>query len=266
MKIRTKTIWVIVLTVVFFLSMSVLGIASVYRVDSVTLNVSVVSDTAEEEVNRIQSRLEEAYDKKSIFSAEKYDAENVLKDFPYFRLTEFRKSYPNRLIVSVTEDAEVYAVSNENGGYYILGEDGLILGVRESYSNRLDGAENVLLLGLRVSGEKGSYLDGDESLSSLLSLCDEMSKSLDGIRRNVLAVEVIRKTSSVEDAIYKVTMREGVNLYIGNPTQRTEEKARAAIEKYLSLSDLERLTGTIAVSESDGKLTIAYSDRGNFDF
>jgi hypothetical protein len=43
-----------------------------------------------------------------------------------------------------------------------------------------------------------------------------------------------------------------------------EEKAQKAIEKYLALSDLERLTGRIAVSDNDGEVLITYSDYDEF--
>lgn len=266
MRVRKKTIWVIVLTAVMFLSLSTLGITSVYRVDTVTLNTSVVSETANAEATQLLSRLEEAYDKKSLFTVDKTKAEQILTDFPYFRLTAFEKAYPNRIIISVTEDAEIYAVSAGEGKYYILGADGMILGVRDSYVNRLDGVENVLFKGLTVSGEKGSLISGDECLTSVLAFCDAASKTLGGIRRNVVSVEVIRNTSLIEDALFKVTMREGVNIYIGNPTVMVAEKATAAMEKYLSLSDEDKLQGRVAVSAKDGQVIASYAEKDEFGF
>ncbi len=266
MRVRKKTIWVIVLTAVIFLSLSTLGITSVYRVDTVTLNASVVSETANTEIEQLWNRLEEAYDKKSSFTVDKTEAEKILADFPHFRLTGFEKAYPNRIIISVTEDAEVYAVSAGEGKYYILGADGMVLGIRDSYVNRLDGADNLLFKGLTVSGSKGSLLGGDECLAALLEFCDGASEALSGIRRNVVCVEVVRNTSLIEDALFKVTMREGVNIYIGNPTVMPKEKARAAMEKYLSLSDEHKLQGRIAVSEKDGQVIASYAEKDEFGF
>ncbi len=258
MKIRKKTIWVIVLTVVVFLSMVTLGIDSVYRIDAVTLNATVVSEEAKEEAVLLQERLTDAYEEKSVFSVDRTEAENILKEFPYFRLLGFQKSYPNRIVVTVTEDEETYAVSAGDGQYYVLGSDGLILGVRETYENRLDGGNNVLLQGTSISGDRGSYPIGDECFSSLLAFCAEASRALDGIRRNVVSVEVVRNTSALADAFFLVTMREGVQIYVGDPTQSTDAKAQAATEQYLSLSDKERLTGRIAVSERNGEIVSTY--------
>lgn len=266
MRIRKKTIWIIVLTAVIFVSMATLGITSVYRVDTVTLNASVISEEANMEAALLQTRLEEAYDKRSSFGVDKAEAEKILADFPHFRLTGFEKSYPNRIIVSVTEDAEVYAVPVGEGNYYILGADGMVLGIRDSYINRLDGAANVFLNGLQVSGDKGMQLSGDECLEPLLEFCQKASKTLSGLRRNVISVDVIRNTSVLEEALFKVSMREGVKIYIGNPTQLTEEKARLAMEKYLSLSDEDRLIGRIAVSDRDGDVIVSYSKKDDFGF
>jgi hypothetical protein len=130
----------------------------------------------------------------------------------------------------------------------------------------LDGADNVLLKGLQVVGQKGAFLSGDECLNSLLTFCRKTSETLSGIRRNVTSVEVIRNTSVLEEARFKVIMREGVAIYIGNPMQLTEEKARCAMEKYLSLSDEERLVGRIAVSDKDGEVIVSYSKKDDFSF
>ena len=133
-----KKLWVILLTALVFLSGSVLGVSTVYRVDEVTVDALVVSKEAEAEAETLKDRLEEAYKKASIFFANDEKAQEVLADFPYFRLTDFEKSYPNRLIFKITEDAEVYALENAAGQeYYILGEDGMLLDIRNTYINPL---------------------------------------------------------------------------------------------------------------------------------
>ena len=90
------------------------------------------------------------------------------------------------------------------------------------------------------------------------------SETLGGVRRNAMLVEVIRMTSSAEESIIRITMREGVKLYIGNLSVLTEEKANAAFNKYLSLSDEERLTGCIAVSDRAGEVIISYAEKDEF--
>lgn len=261
-----KKIWVYILSAVIFLSVAFMGVSSVFRIDTVTFTPTVISDTAREEAVELQKRFEKAYKKESIFFADASQAEKILEDFPYFRMTTFEKAYPNRLIIKASEDSEVYAVPlMEESGYYLLGEDGLVLGIRDSYTNRLDNENNLLIKGLTVTGEKGLPLTGDECIDSLFSVCEIISQQLGGIRRNVVLVEVIRKTSYKADTIFRFTMREGVRIYIGNPYVLAEEKGMAAIEKYMSLSAEQRLGGRIAVSEQAENLNVSYAEIDEFD-
>lgn len=258
-----KKLTVILLTVLVFLSAALVGISSVFRIEDVSLTASVVTDAAKAEAEELQTRLRAAYDKQISFFADEEEAEEILSDFPYFRMISFTKSYPDKIVIVVKEDAEVYAVSCEGaeGQYYILGADGTVLGIRDSYVNRLDGAANVLLKGLTVAGTRGGKLSGDDCLTTMLAVCEKMSSLPIELRRNVVSVEVFARNPEI---IFKVTMREGVVVYIGNPKTMTEEKTEAAITKYLSLTDAQKLTGRIAVSDKEGQLIVAYSEKDEF--
>lgn len=257
-----KKFWVILLTAIFFLTGAVLGVSVVYRVDLVTLEASLVSEEADAEAEILQDRLEEVYEKKSIFFAGDAEAKEVMKDFPYFRITGFEKSYPNRLIIKITEDAEIYAVERAEQGYYILGEDGMVLGVRDTHINPLTGAESVLIKGVTVTGENGAVPTGDEHFDGALALCKKLSALFGGIRSNIVSVEVFSRTP---ETIYRVTTREGVKIYFGAPTEQMEEKAEAAVNKYLSLTNEEKLSGRIVVSETAGRIFTSYAVKDEFE-
>ncbi len=258
-----KKLIVILLTVLVFLSAALVGVSSVFRIEDVSVTASVVTDAAKEEAEELQARLRVAYDKQISFFADESEAEEILADFPYFRMISFTKSYPDKIVIVVKEDAEVYAVPCEGaeGQYYILGADGTVLGIRNSYVNRLDGAENVLLKGLQVAGTRGSKLSGDDCFTVMLTVCDQMSKMPIELRRNVVSVEVFARSP---ETIFKVTMREGVVIYIGGPKELTAEKTQAAINQYLALTDAQKLQGRIAVSDNEGQLIVAYSDKDEF--
>lgn len=257
---RKKKALIIVLTVLIFLSAAVLGVSAVYRVNAVTVRSSVVSDEAKTEADALQALLQKAYDKQSIFSADQEAAQAIVEDFPYFRITSFKKAYPNRLIVSVSEDAEVYAVpvTGENT-YYILSENGTVLGIREDIKNRSDGADNLLIAGLNVTGEKGEHLKGDIDEGFLFSFLGKISAKLEGIRRNVEKIEVVRLASSAEETVFKLCMREGVNIYIRNPASMAFEKQERAVNAYLSLSSEQKLKGMLMISEVNGEVIDVYN-------
>ncbi len=251
-----KKLITVFLTVLVFLSAVTLGVSTVFRVDTVTVKVTAVSERAQTEAAQLKAELEGLYKSESIFSVDSSKLNKAITGYPYFRVTGFVKYYPNKILVSITEDAEVYAVERAAGGYYVLGRDGSILEIREGAENRLDGANNVVLKKLNVQGERGGVLTGDDCYPAMLTLCQSMDGALGGIRRNVLSVEVLYREP---ETFYLITMKEGVKIYVGNPSALTEQKAVAAVNEYLSLSDAERMTGRITVREDDGKVLVAYS-------
>lgn len=256
-----KKILVICLTALLFISASVLGVSAVFRVREVTLEKSVVSEAASIEAESLKTRLEEAYLKDCTLFVDKSDAEEIIKEFPYFRLTGFKKSQPNRIVVSVAEDAEVYALEKADGsGYYQLNAKGEVLGSSETPKNRLDGRDNVLLKGFTPTID-GVTLVGDECLQSALAFSMKIDEAFGGIRRNVLSVEVFHRTPS-QVCVYR--LREGVKFYVVNPSKMTEEKANAALNKYLSLSDGEKLRGAIVVSDRADGVVVEYAETDDF--
>lgn len=255
---RKKNVLVIVLTVLIFLSVAVLGVTTVYRVNTVSVRAPVVSEAAKAEAEELQKKLTAAYEKQSIFSANDELAKEIVLQFPYFNVTGFEKKYPNRLVVEVTEDAEVYALEAENGQYYILSIDGTVLGIRENYKNRSDHADNLLISGLTATGGKGEALSGDSCIQTLFPFLEKVSNLLGGIRRNILSVQVLRPASAEEETVFKLTTREGVNVYVRNPASLSAQKAEMLIEQYTALSAEQKLKGMLIVSDVLGEVIYDY--------
>lgn len=247
-----KKITVILLTIVLFFSAVTLGVSTVFRVSTVTVDASMVSSVAETEAKEIRRRLEQAYAKESTLFLDDGAAEEIIQEFPYFRITSFEKAYPNRILVKISEDAEVYAVPyalerDGKDGYYLLNAQGEILGWREDYANRFDKEGNVLIKGFSVTPVDGKTLGGDDYYLSSLALLQKTDGLLGGIRRNIISAELMQKTPQ---AILRLQTREGVELCIVNPEILTAEKAERAVNAYMSLSDEKRLTGCIMVLDS----------------
>ena len=255
-----KKVLVIILTALIVVSGAVLGIANVYRIDSVCVQAPTVSEQAKMEAEELKTRLEEAYHGENAWFATREFADQIIADFPYFRITSFEKAYPNRIVVEVTEDAEFFALPTDETGeaYYILNMGGTVLDVRSDMKNRVDGYDNLLITGLSVTGEKGGMLTGDPLFETAVSLCGKLSTLFDGIRRNIVKIEVMKPTSSIEESVLRVHMREGVILYVENPINKTEEKAQMAFDKYMGISSAQRLHGTIAVVDGDNGILAEY--------
>ena len=254
---RKKAI-VIILTALVFIAVAILGVSTVFHVRSVEVNAAVISTAANEEAEELQRRLLAAYDKDSTFSVNDKKAKEIVEDFPYFRITGFSKKYPDKIVLNVSEDAEVFAMEKAGSeDYYILGADGTILAIRTSTENRLDNSPNVIVSGegLNVTGEKGEKINGGDNVNAMLDFCSIMTEKLNGLRDNVVSIQVAKHAPEL-----CITMREGVKIYVGEPSVMTTEKAVAAAEKYLSLTDAQRMKGRIAVTVSNGELLISYSE------
>ena len=266
---RTKNVLVILMTILVFLSAVLLGVSSVYRIDEVFVCASTVSMDAKTEADELRKRLLEVYQKQSTLFASDEEAKSVVAQFPYFRLTAVEKGYPNRLIVRVSEDEEVFAMpcDETESFYYILGLNGVVLGIRENYNNRSDEtgvAKNVLIKGLSVTGEKGQLVIGDERLSYVLAFCQKTSALLNGIRKNIVSVTV-SGASAEQTVTLKLTTYEGVNIYIRNPSVATEEKAEVAVNAYLSMSDGDRTKGMLTVFDGENGIQTTYLSKDSLN-
>ena len=252
-----KKLLIIILTVLVFLSGTALGVSAVYRVDSVTVNVSYVTSKASTAGEQLQKQLEEVYQKDAIFFADEDKAQEILAQYPYFQLSNFERVYPKRLVIDVVENAEMYAVEKEAGkSYLILRSDGTLLEQRADYINRLNGKENILFKGIDVGGEIGDVPTGDDCFTVMVMMGQTFSKQLDGGQRNVVSIEVLRRSP---EWLFKVTMREGVSIYFHEPAVLTEEKVLEAVHVYQALKDVEKLTGRIYISENQGTILSQYS-------
>ncbi len=248
-----KKILTIALTVIVFLSAVALGISSVFRIDTLSLSASVVTEEGRTQAEEIQAGLQTLYKRKNTFSLNKKAAEDFLKDYPYFRLLAFEKRYPDGLRVEIAEESETYAAAGEDGNYWILGGSGAIVDIRQTPQSKVDGADLVFLRGVTVSGETGSF-PAAPRWESLLAFCQGMDSVLGGVRTNVTIVEVVEG----EQPHFLVSMREGVKLYIYAPEKMAKEKGKKAVNKYLSLSDEERTKGKITVYDGDGEVFPLY--------
>jgi len=253
---QKKKFWVIFLTFIVFLAGAILGVSNVYRVDDVVVKIDYVSDASAPEAQQLTKRLEKAYKGQSTLFVENGEAKKILKEFPYFRMTSFATKQPNKVIVKVVEDEEVYALQKADGSYYILGVNGVVLGERATSVNRSDGGENVRLTGFSATGVKGEKLTG-KGVECTLSFLNLLSEKFGGIRNNVVQAEWQSPASNA--TFLRLQTVEGVKLVIENPDVLLTEKAERLAAYYLSLADGERLTGEVWVAGvADGEILVEY--------
>ena len=249
-----KKVLTILLTVALFLTATALGVNSVYRVESLDLKIQYVSEDAKTEAESLRNELLALYEKESMFSVKQETAGAVLANYPYFRMNSFKTEYPNKLVIEVIEDAEVFSVKNGDN-YYILSLDGTVLSIRENPENRSDKKENVVLENMEISGEKGQFCVG-EKINEILPLLKELSVRFNGLRSNLVSVEFQILGGSIEQ--YNLITREGVVIRVRQASELVVEKAEKIATVYASLEDEERLKGSIYVTNGNGTATVLY--------
>ena len=260
-----RKLLIIILTVALFVGATFLGVSATFRVDAVTLNSSEISQPAKAEAEELLQRLEEVYVDESIFNVKQSDADAVMSEFPYFRITSFQRSYPNRVVIDIAEGEEVYALEKADGQgeYYILNSEGTVLGVRTDSNNRLDGERNVVLKNYTCHGEKGGKLTGDTALAPTLTVCSAIIQRLNGIRGNVRSVTVFARTNTNDGLVLALQMQEEVEIYIQDAENLTAEKAEKALDAYLDLSIGDRMSGNLWIYKNiDGEVTAKYFPEG----
>ncbi len=255
-----KKLVIISLTFVVFLCAVVLGVSTVFRVDRVTVETTTVSELAKTESKALEKKIRETYLTKNSLFVDVEEIKAWKSEFPYLSVTSVEKDYPNGILVKVTEEKEAYAVKNGDE-YYILNQTGDVLTTKTSSENRLDGQPNLLLEGFAFTGVENGTLVGDDAFSTALSVLKTADEILGGVRKNVLSLRLINGTP---ETIVCLSMREGVKVYVGNVSQATDEKVKKAIDEYLALSDGQKLTGRLLVSEAEGQLVVSYSETDEF--
>lgn len=227
---------------------------AVFTVTRVDVLFYTCSQTGEAEVLALQEKLDERYIGTSTTFLKLEEVEETIAQYPCFEVLSLQKDFPRTVTAVVSERRECFAYLRDNGMYAVFDENGRYLYDSEANVNRR-GGENVLLSGFDVTtGEAGELAAGDYFIAAV-SLCGVFSSALDDVRANILSVT--REEDYFED-YFRIRMREGVEILVYSPLERTEEKAEAALAKYESLSAGQKLYGFFDVmTDNSGQISVS---------
>ncbi len=247
----------VLLSIILFLAIGVLGVANVFRIDGVSLISNTISSTAQVEAAQLQEELNNKYIRQNALFVDQSEADAILQKFPYFRITSFRKEFPNRLVVEVKEDEEMFAIETSSG-YKILSADGILLGNNKSTSENRTGSPNILVKGLALEGELGKVVSGNGQIDGFVCIVRAMAAA-DGmggsLRSNVLEIEVAQSPMPQQMTL---KMKEGVTAYVYDFDEDSVQKAILVVQTYLGLQDSQKVTGKILVGKTVDGLSAEY--------
>ncbi len=249
---------IITTAVAFLLLLAVIaaGLNAIFTITYVRADFLTFSEAGEDDAQALQAELNKFVGKSTTFLKLK-EVSAAVDDYPCFRLESAEKKFPKTIAVTVSERKETFAYPKADGGFSVFDEDGIYLYDREKNVSRT-GGENILLNGFNLVCAQGEEVSG-EYFGELLSACSVFAERLKEYRANVVSVTLNKNGSRPEMDSVVFQMTEGVEIELSNPSFRTAEKARAALDTYFALADGERLCGCILAIESALEDTILCS-------
>ena len=259
---QTKKKVLIITAVGLALLLAVIGAAfnAIFTVTEIRVGFFPVSEEGERESYQMQEVLDRDFLGRSTAFLNLDEVRAVLKRYPGFELVEIKKDYPSKISLTVTERRELFAVEKE-GGYAILDEEGRYLYDKAENVNRSSG-ENILLKGFSLNFRVGEKIE-DENFRAAVEYVRAFSEQFGSARSDVKEISLTKTPSLLAGENYmQISTRGGVRIDIYEPCSLSEEKAKAAVEKYLSLEGTERLCGFFDIVElispdSEGRISVS---------
>jgi len=251
---KKKVAIVTAVVAVLLLAALAAGLNAIFSVVSVKVDFTLFSEVAREDAVKLQGELDKEFVGDSTVFLDLGEVKAIAEKYPAFKVESVEKDYPRTVLMSVTEREEMFAVEKEEGGFKIYDREGVYLCDRETNENRADKAENI-----RLSGFTGA----EDRLTEAFRILKALDDSLKDLRMNLAAVTLHSPSTHAEDDYFVMSFREGVTCTFSGLSDRGEEKALAAVEKYLTLEDEDKMFGEIIVVEHSvsGEIIATYTPR-----
>lgn len=260
---QSKKKVLIITAVGLALLLAVLGAAfnAIFTVTEVVVHFYPVSEEGEADSFSLQETLNRDFLGHSTAFLDLREVETAVSRYPGFELEDLKKDYPSKLVLTVRERRELFAIKKDDGMFAILDEEGRYLYDKEQNTNRSSG-ENILLEGFRSNFRIGEKPE-DDSFLAAATYVKAFSEQFGSARSDVSAVVLLNTGSALVGENYmQIKTRGGVRIDIYDPCSKTQEKANAAVQKYLSLEGAERLCGFFDIVElltpgSEGEISVS---------
>ena len=250
---KAKRVFVISLAAVFLLAV-LFSCVFIFSVKSVKARYSV-SDNAD--LTKIENTLNK-YVGNNLLFVNLADIEKELEQYPYYKITNLKKDYPNVITLDVEERREIYCVEHEDK-VYILDQDGFVLNSHDKTSFEGVGEDRIELClnGVEITNIKiGSYMTTNDQ--ALMQSILDMSKSA----RLTDCISKIVVTSQTEFKDADFYTDTGVTITITKADVRGVDKINKAFESYDNADDYYKSFDTILVTLLDsGEILVDWTDK-----
>lgn len=233
---------------VFFAAL-VISLGMIFAIKNINVKLITYADEYTESYNDTKQSLSVFKGESIMFVGEENIAEVVSGS--RYSIASFEKVFPCTINITLKERLETFAVSV--GGFYSMYDnDGKFLRSSVENKNANDGSPNVELTGIAI--ENLGYIAG------IASTFKDNFKALRSIVHNI-NLDSRPDVDGYNDKLI-FNMRCGLKIQIDNYTEYTNEKIEAAYAEFCTLTDRQKLSGTLRsyrIGNEDGIINADYS-------
>lgn len=239
----------LVIGIVFFTAL-VISIGMIFAVRNINVTLISYGDDCAESYAEAKQSLG-VFKGESILFVNSNDVAKAVENSNY-SLSSCKKKYPCTINVVLKERLETFAVYADEQ-YAMYDSDGKFLRRGLENKNITDGSPNVEL--------SGSAVENIASVAEATRIFKDAFKCLRSVVRSI-TLDVNPNVEGYTSKLY-FHLHCGLKIQIDNYTEYTEEKAVKAYEKFITLTDREKLKGVIRsykIGGDDGIINADYTD------
>ena len=251
---KKRTVLTTVVAVLLLVAVVAAGINAVFTVTSVNADFVTYTEEGERAAQALKESLN-GYLGKSTTFLDLGEVRATAASDPRFQVVSVRKEYPASVVVELRERRAAFACRGEDG-WDVYDVEGIRIGTDEEAGTYVR-IEGDFALTSEAGVLTGKY--AGELLGMYAVFCELLGEP----RANFVSVELEDNSATGTDEFdrFRIATGEGVEIVLRGPSERIEDKARAAAQKYLSLEAHERVRGRISVViEAESSLAVADYD------
>lgn len=204
-------------------------------------------------------KLLKSFEGKNLLFLKEEEVESAIIGNTSLKVKKIEKNYPDALVVELVARQERFAVETADGEYFILDDEYSVTDKRADFANEGDGLANVLiefeLLTNPVLEVKGTLNVKNGALGAMAKTVAKFDSPRDSIK----SIRLLEREK--DNVTVFVTLKEGVTIEIRKALERLDEKLEAGLAKYASLTDGEKIEGSVLCYESLGKIVALHTRR-----
>lgn len=226
-----RKMFVLVIGIIFVVAL-VICVGRIFAVKNINVNLLTYEDDCAESYNKAKESLRKYKGESLLF----LDEDDIVKSISgsNYVVTSCEKKFPCTLTVTLKERLEVFAVS-VGGIYSMYDNDGVYLRSDTVNANDIDDSENVLLNGIAV-----------EKFPEIAVIAATFKENFGGLRSIVKSIDLDSRPN-IENYTDKLVfnLRCGLTIQLDDYTKDCDEKISAAFKKFCTLTDRQKLSGTV---------------------